>query len=80
MLAFFKKYFLKLGILDGYEGYVISISTAYGKFLKYIKLRELEKRDEIRDSQLVDWCPNRTGWSRFRENNEQPPESDADFF
>jgi glycosyltransferase involved in cell wall biosynthesis len=43
-LTFFKKYFLKLGILDGYEGLVISTSTAYGKFLKYIKLRELEKR------------------------------------
>ena len=43
-LTFFKKYFLKLGILDGYEGFVISTSTAYGKFLKYIKLRELEKQ------------------------------------
>ena len=50
MLTFFKKYFLKLGFLDGYEGFVISISTAYGKFLKYIKLRELEKRGEIRAS------------------------------
>ena len=54
MLTFFKKYFLKLGFLDGYEGFVISISTAYGKFLKYIKLRELEKRGEIRSSQLED--------------------------
>ena len=54
MLTFFKKYFLKLGFLDGYEGFVISISTAYGKFLKYIKLRELEKRGEIRASQLED--------------------------
>jgi glycosyltransferase involved in cell wall biosynthesis len=53
-LTFFKKYFLKLGILDGYEGYVISISTAYGKFLKYIKLRELEKRGELSESQRVD--------------------------
>ena len=43
-LTFFKKYFLKLGLLDGYEGFVISISTAYGKFLKYIKLRELERK------------------------------------
>ena len=42
-LTFFKKYFLKLGIFDGYEGFIISTSTAYGKFLKYIKLRELEK-------------------------------------
>jgi hypothetical protein len=44
MLTFFKKYFLKLGILDGYEGFLISINTAYGKFLKYIKLRELDKK------------------------------------
>ncbi|CAB1055678.1 Glycosyl transferase, family 2 [Olavius sp. associated proteobacterium Delta 1] len=43
LLTFFKKYFLKLGILDGYQGFMIAIHTAYGKFLKYIKLRELEK-------------------------------------
>ena len=43
LLTFIKKYFLKLGILDGYQGFMIAIHTAYGKFLKYIKLRELEK-------------------------------------
>jgi glycosyltransferase involved in cell wall biosynthesis len=43
-LTFFKKYIVKLGILDGYEGFVISIHTAYGKFLKYAKLNELNKR------------------------------------
>jgi glycosyltransferase involved in cell wall biosynthesis len=48
-LTFLKKYLLKLGALDGYEGFVISISTAYGKFLKYIKLRELEKRQMTED-------------------------------
>ena len=42
--TFLKKYLLKLGVLDGYEGFVISISTAYGKFLKYIKLREMDKQ------------------------------------
>jgi len=46
LLTFFKKYFLKLGILDGYQGFMIAIHTAYGKFLKYIKLRELEKQGE----------------------------------
>jgi len=49
MLTFFKKYILKLGILDGYEGFIISISTAYGKFLKYIKLRELERQRDSYD-------------------------------
>jgi hypothetical protein len=53
-LTFFKKYFLKLGILDGYEGFVISIGTAYGKFLKYIKLRELERQGERKESGLGD--------------------------
>jgi glycosyltransferase involved in cell wall biosynthesis len=48
-LTFFKKYFLKLGLFDGYEGFVISISTAYGKFLKYIKLRELERQRDFDD-------------------------------
>jgi glycosyltransferase involved in cell wall biosynthesis len=46
LLTFFKKYFLKLGILDGYPGFVIAVHTAYGKFLKYIKLRELNKKSE----------------------------------
>ena len=41
LLTFMKKYFIKLGILDGYYGFIISINTAFGKFLKYIKLREL---------------------------------------
>jgi glycosyltransferase involved in cell wall biosynthesis len=39
--TFLKKYFIKLGILDGYYGFVISIISAFGKFLKYVKLREL---------------------------------------
>ena len=43
MLTFLKKYFLKLGILDGCEGFFISIHTAYGKFLKYTQLRELNR-------------------------------------
>ena len=43
LLTFFKKYFLKLGFLDGYPGFMIAIHTAYGKFLKYTKLRELNK-------------------------------------
>jgi glycosyltransferase involved in cell wall biosynthesis len=45
-LTFLKKYFLKLGVLDGYAGFMISIHTAYGKFLKYIKLRELHKKKD----------------------------------
>ena len=42
-LKFHKLYFLKLGFLDGMAGFTIALITAYGTFLKYIKLHYLEK-------------------------------------
>jgi len=42
--TFFKKYFLQLGFLDGYFGLIISVNTAYSRFLKYIKLREIQQK------------------------------------
>jgi glycosyltransferase involved in cell wall biosynthesis len=44
IFTFLKKYFLKLGLLDGYYGLVISINSAYFRFLKYAKLREMNKK------------------------------------
>jgi hypothetical protein len=46
LAIFLKKYFLKLGMLDGYYGYVISKLTAYGVFLKDIKLKELHRKSK----------------------------------
>lgn len=46
LAVFLKKYFLKLGFLDGYYGFVISRLSAYGVFLKDIKLRELHRRNK----------------------------------
>jgi len=42
---FIESYFLKLGLLDGFAGFFISVSSAYSVFLKWAKLRELESRD-----------------------------------
>jgi len=42
--AFFKAYFLRLGFLDGFNGFVISVQTANITFLKYSKLRELTRQ------------------------------------
>jgi len=39
---FFRDYFLKLGILDGYFGLIISLISAHATFLKYIKLKEIQ--------------------------------------
>jgi glycosyltransferase involved in cell wall biosynthesis len=40
-LTFFKKYILQFGLLDGYYGFLIAVITAFGRFLKYAKLREI---------------------------------------
>lgn len=43
--AFINGYILRLGFLEGYTGFVIAVHTAQQSFLKYRKLRELQRRD-----------------------------------
>ncbi|MFM1876073.1 MAG: hypothetical protein RL266_1810 [Bacteroidota bacterium] len=40
-LKFNRMYFLQTGFLDGLSGFTISLISAYGTFLKYVKLRYL---------------------------------------
>ncbi len=40
---FFETFFLKKGFLDGQEGLIASIVTAFSTFLRWSKLRELQK-------------------------------------
>ena len=42
-LKFIEVYFLRLGLLDGLAGFVIALTSAYALFVRYVKLRELEK-------------------------------------
>jgi glycosyltransferase involved in cell wall biosynthesis len=43
---FVKSYILKLGFLDGFAGFVISIFNGYAIFVRYAKLREIWKKGE----------------------------------
>lgn len=43
--AFLQSYIIKLGFLDGLNGFIISVQTANIRFLKYTKLRELLKKN-----------------------------------
>jgi glycosyltransferase involved in cell wall biosynthesis len=43
-LTFFQHYILRLGFLDGWEGYLIAKTTAWYTFLKYSYLKELNKK------------------------------------
>lgn len=40
---FFRNYFLRLGFLAGFDGFMISLAKGLGTFLKYAKLYELKK-------------------------------------
>lgn len=40
-VKFLKLYFIKRGFLDGYEGFVIAVLSAYAEFIKYVNLHYL---------------------------------------
>lgn len=46
LVIFIKSYIFKLGFLDGYYGFVISITSAFATFTKYVKLRQIWKDHE----------------------------------
>lgn len=43
--TFLKKYIVQLGFMDGYYGFVICRISAFANFLKYSKLREMNKNE-----------------------------------
>lgn len=48
--VFFDNYFLKAGFLDGFHGFIIAIFNARTNFLKYVKLWELYRNENIKDA------------------------------
>lgn len=44
MAMFLRTYIVKRGFLDGAEGFILAVSNAQTSFWKYIKLRELNRR------------------------------------
>lgn len=42
--AFINGYFLKLGFLEGYEGFIIAVNTTQQCYSKYYKLRQLQRK------------------------------------
>ena len=50
-LSFVHYFILKLGFLDGYAGYVCARMTSYYTFLKYTRLRELNRQSTMDNGQ-----------------------------
>ncbi|MFD2565862.1 glycosyltransferase family 2 protein [Pseudotenacibaculum haliotis] len=46
---FVKHYFIKLGILDGFYGFIISFALSYGVLVRYIKLWNLKQKHKRND-------------------------------
>lgn len=44
IFTFLNKFFIKLGFLDGYYGFVICAISGFANFVKYTKIRELKKK------------------------------------
>tara|TARA_B110000003_G_scaffold75493_1_gene77070 strand:+ start:10246 stop:10995 length:750 start_codon:yes stop_codon:yes gene_type:complete len=44
LARFIKHYFIKLGILDGFYGFIISFALSYGVLVRYIKLWNLKQK------------------------------------
>lgn len=44
---FFRDFIIKGGILDGYYGYAICRISAHASFIKYLKMRELQKQKKM---------------------------------
>jgi glycosyltransferase involved in cell wall biosynthesis len=44
---FIHGYFIRLGFMEGFEGFVIAINSAHATFLKYVKLYQLQKKPQV---------------------------------
>jgi len=44
VVKFVKMYLLKLGFLDGKEGFVLAVISSFGVTLKYLRLWELNRK------------------------------------
>ena len=44
LFAFFKKLFIKGGILQGKNGFKVAVTTMFNTYLKYTKLNDLHKK------------------------------------
>jgi len=44
MFKFLEVYLLKRGFLDGLPGLIIAVTSAYALFVRYVKIREIEKK------------------------------------
>ena len=65
--AFINGYFLRLGFLDGFYGFVIAINTSHQTFLKYIKLYHLQRSGSKKVTSVITSTIKRIAKSSHRK-------------
>ncbi len=50
---FVRKFFFRLGFLDGMDGLILSMFSAYGSMLKYLKIRELGQKENVKSEKNI---------------------------
>ncbi|MCE5301243.1 MAG: glycosyltransferase [Spirochaetia bacterium] len=58
-LKFFRMYFLKLGFLDGFRGFILSIYSGFSEFIKFSKM--WEENNRIKEDAILLRAPNWLG-------------------
>lgn len=53
--CFFKMYFVKLGFLDGYPGFIWCLFSSLSPVVKYVKLKELLRLERTSDMKTGQW-------------------------
>ena len=59
---FIRDYVLKLGILDGFYGLVISVNSSHEVFLKYVKLRNIRLLEKRKARQVICFVNTQRTW------------------
>ncbi len=59
---FIKDFMVKGGFLDGYYGFIVSINSAQEVFLKYVKLRNIYKKEERRRKHTICFFNSMESW------------------
>ncbi len=59
---FIKDFLLNAGFLDGYYGFIVSVNSAHEVFLKYVKLRNLYKKEKQRQKTTICFFNTQRSW------------------
>jgi glycosyltransferase involved in cell wall biosynthesis len=59
---FFKDFFVRMGFMDGYYGFIVSVNSAHEVFLKYVKLKNIYRDEKQSQKRVVCLFNSQSTW------------------